>query len=869
MASRSGLPAGILTCVFTDIEGSTRLLRELGTTFHEVLARHDAALRNVWAQHDGYEVKTLGDSFLVVFEEAGDAVAAAVAAQRAIAAVRWPTPLPIRIRIGMHTGYAQPTNDDYTAMVVNQAARVVGAARGGQVLLTEETAAHATAGGGRDDVTVVPLGRYRVRDFDVPVALYTAAGPGVLAVALPPRVRPADGHNLVRPVTSLVGRHREVDRLGVRLAAGRVTTIVGPGGVGKTRLATETALQVAGDWRDGAWFVDLAPLGDGALVGDAIGDAVGAPTAPGSARWPEVLDHLAEREVLVVLDNCEHVTQAAARAAAELVSGCPQVAVLATSRGPLGLRGEQVHRLQALQTEGVDAPAVLLFLDRSGAGDDEQLEADRAVIAELCAELDGLPLAIELAAARTTAVPPGEILHRMRRSATVIRSTDPTLPDRQRSLDDLLDWSWDLLPAPARTVLSRLSVFSAGFDVDAAEAVGAGGEIDVDEVAELLWTLIDASRVRAEDTTGATRNRLQSTVRAHAPGRADATDLADATYRLAVLLLHRIGPERARGHAWGDAMGLELENVRGAAARVDHPGAAHALMWSVGRRHEECDTLRDGITELTRHLAGRPEAGPERVGLLSMLADLHLRLDELDAADAVLDEASSLEAVVGPPDWEPTAVTRSRGELAFRRGDTDAAQRIAQEGLEQATSDRARARLNSLLGCARCVDGDLDGGVAAFEGELRAATLAGLETFLVATHGNLAEAHLSRGDEAAAIHHQRIALGLAREHRPMLVAFSLMIAARLVARRGQWHDAVLLQTRADELLDAAGYVLYEDDRATRAALLADARGHLGDAAFTAAVADGRALGADAAADLAERILTRAGPTPDDPQRSDR
>ncbi len=867
MSACSGLPAGILTCIFTDIEGSTRLLRELGPTFHEVLRLHDEALRRVWAEHDGHEVKTLGDSFLVVFETAGDAVAAAVDAQRAIGAVTWPTPLPIRIRVGMHTGYARPTNGDYTAMVVNQAARVVGAARGGQVLLTDETAGQLGADGGRDDVYLLPLGRYRVRDFDGPTALHTAAGPGVLPVELPPRVRPADGHNLVRPVTSLVGREQEVERLGSHLAPGRLTTIVGPGGVGKTRLAIETALAVVGDYADGAWFVDLAPLSDGELVGDAIGDAVGAPTAPGGARWPEVLDHLGERAALLVLDNCEHVLDAAARAAAELVAACPQVAVMATSRGPLGLRGEQVHRLAALDAHGDDTPAVALFLHRSGydaPGADPRGEADRATIAQLCRELDGLPLAIELAAARTTAIPPREILRQVQRSPAVIRSRDPGLPERQRSLTHLLDWSWDLLSPQAQTVLSRLSVFAAGFDVDGAEIVGAGGDVALDEVAEALWTLIDASLVHLEETTGATRYRLLSTVRAHASERGDPEDLAEATHRMALMLLHRIGPERALGHAWADAMTLELDNVRAAAAQVEHTGAAHALAWSVGRWHEDADSLRDGVAELQRHLARRPAAGPERVGLLALLGDLHLRLDELDEAAAVLDEAAALEARVGAPGWEPAACTRSRGELAVRRGDAPAAVRLAQAGLAEATSDRERARLSSLLGIARVMTGELEAAVAAFEAELHAATLAGLDRFLVATHGNLAEVHLQLGDETAAMCHQRIALGLAREHRPTLVAFSLMIAARLQVSHGAPAEAVALQSCADRLLAAAGYVLYEEDRATRSTVLDDARSRLGAAAFAEAVQRGHALGADAAADRAEQILsTTPGPDPPD------
>ena len=864
MGQRPGLPAGIITCMFTDMEGSTRLLRELGPRFENVLARQDEVLRAVWHDHDGHEVKTIGDSFMVVFEDAGDAVGAAVAAQRALAGVDWPTPLPVRVRIGMHTGYGRPSNGDYTALVVNQAARIVGAARGGQILLTEDTAAQLDASGRPEGVQLCPLGRFRVRDFRAPVALHAATGPGVLRVEGPPRVLPADGHNLVRPATSLVGRGDDVARLRELVTVGCVTTVVGPGGVGKTRLATETALEVAHDWRDGAWFVDLAPLGDAALVGDAIADAVGAPAQPGEERWPEALAHLERRRVLVVLDNCEHLTEACARAAAELVAACANVAVLATSRGPLGLRGERVHRLAPLVTEGADAPAVALFLDRSPAA----AQADHGVVAEICAELDGLPLAIELAAARTTAVAPAEILRRMRRSTSVIRSQDPTLPERQRSLGRLLDYSWDLLAPPARTVLGRLSVFAGGFDIDAAEAVGAGGEIDADDVAELVWTLIDASLVRPEETKGTTRYRLLATVRAHAAGRADARDLAQATRRLASLLLLRVGPARTTRRSWVVAMELELDNARGAAARVDEPGAAQALAWSIGRYHDVTDRFRVGIAELARFLDARPEPGPERVALLTLLADMLLRLAELDRADAVLHEAATLARSVGCADWDDAGITRTRGELALRRDDAAGAVAEARRGLELSHSRRARARLYNLLGIASATLGDVTSATDAFGEELRAAETAGIDTFLATTHANLAECHLRVGDERAAAHHQAVSLGLAREQRqPVLVAFSMMIAARLVATRGRPHDAVVLQTKADELLAAADYALYDEDARLRSALLAGAARLLGHDAHAAAVAAGRAMTANAAADLAEDVLMAVGSAPHNEQRA--
>lgn len=847
--SRRGLPTGIITCLFSDIEGSTKMLREFGVDFGEVLARHHQVLRACWNEYEGFEVKTIGDAFFVVFDDADRAVAAAIAAQRALAEDRWPG----RVRIGMHTGYARPVDGDYTALVVNQAARIVGAARGGQVLLTEQTASaleeSRTEPG--PDSTVQPLGRFRVRDFDSPVELCAATCSGVPIVEAPPRVPPADGHNLSRPTTSLVGRRDDLVRLCELLEPGGIVTLVGPGGVGKTRLAIEAGLEVVGAWNDGAWLVDLAPIQEAALIAEAISAAVGAPAAAGGERWPELLAYLADHEALIVLDNCEHLAEESALSAAELISTCPRVGVLATSRGPLDVRGEHVYRLSPL----AQGWAIDLFMDRASS------ESDREVVGELCAELDGLPLAIELAAARTTAVPVVEILHQMRRSQSVVRSRDPRLPERQRSLERLIDWSMDLLPPPARSVLGRLSVFAAGFDIDAAEAVAAGGAVAEGEVAGLVWDLIDASLVRPMETAGTTRYRLLSTVRAHARGRADSDDLSDATRRFASLLLDRVGPSSAKLITWMVEMELELDNVRGAAASVEDPRAAQALAWCIGRFHDLRDTYREGIAELQRFLEVRPEPGPERVAMLTLLADLHLRLGELEDSDVALTEAETCASAIGNPEWDEAGVIRTRGELALRRNDAVGAAEIARVGLAQVSSPQGRARLYDLLGVASAALGDLEASAQAFTEELAAATTADIETHLGTVHGNLAETYLRLGNEPAAAHHQAISLGLARDwESPVLIAFGLMVAARMASGRGRSREAVILQTKADALLAEADYALYEEDERIRSELLSDASSSLGSDEYEDAAATGTSVTTDKAANLAEAVLSTISST---------
>jgi class 3 adenylate cyclase len=499
MAAARALPAGVVSFVLTDIEGSTRLLRALGDGYAELLDIHHALLRTAWRAHGGHELKTEGDAFLVAFADASDAVMASADVQRALAVAPWPTAMPVRVRIGVHTGYARPRGGDYIALALHQAARVVDAAHGGQVILTGDTAARATALPA--GVRLERLGRFRVRDFDEPPELFRVIAAGVEPREAAPRVRPADGHNLVRPPTSFEGREGDFGALVRLVRPGSATTIVGSGGAGKTRMAIETALAVAHAWEDGAWFVDLAPLSSSQGMAETIAQAIGAKSTPNVDPLIAVLEDLRERRALVILDNCEHLAESVCACVAELLQVCPNVGVLATSRIPLGLRAERVYRLDPLPCDGGNSPAVRLFRDRAVV----RADVDEASVVQLCAELDGLPLAIELAAARTSAMRPHEILGRLRGSPSVLRSRDLSLPERQRTLDRLLDWSYDLLGPDARAMLRRLTVFAGSFDLETAEFVCAGDGVMRADVPELLWTLVDSSLVVTEAAAGTSR----------------------------------------------------------------------------------------------------------------------------------------------------------------------------------------------------------------------------------------------------------------------------------------------------------------------------------------------------------------------------
>ena len=849
----NGLPSGTVTFLFTDIEGSTGIVRGLGEHYSDLLDRHHRLLRKVWIEHRGVEVSTDGDAFFVAFASARDAVSAAVDGQRALESASWPSEHTVRVRMGLHSGYARPVEDDYRALAVHQAARVVGAANGGQILATEEVI--ALCGDLPPELDVVDLGRYQVRDFDEPIALYRVSAADLVGDMRPPRVRPADSHNLVRPITSMVNRVVEQAELAELVVPGGLVTILGPGGAGKTRLSIEVGLALVDRWQDGVWFVDVAPLSDGEVVPMAIALSANVPTAPGNDAQADIAAYLADRCALVVLDNCEHLAEPISRLVGELLQRCPRLGVLATSRVPLGLIGEKLYRLDPLGADGEDSDAVRLFVERSGLGGDVELSD----VVELCRAIDGLPLAIELAATRAHLLTPAEMTERMRAGVAVVSTRDPTVPDRQRSLDRLLDWSLDLLSADERRVLTRLAVLVDGFDLSLAEGVVADEAVPVAQVPELVWSLLDWSLVVRAVAAGSSRFSLMSTVRSYVLEGAEESELTAARRRLGEALLERLGPRRCASRSWVTQMGVDLENVRAVVADpATSDGVARSLVWSIGQYHDVTASYRSGISEIARCIAQRPGPGPDLVALVTLQADLHLRLGEVVDARRMMDRAEVLAAEVGVPEWDDMCVVRTLGELALRSDDPAGAAKIAEDALRRGpVSTRGAARLWNLAAIANGTMGDLHAAAHALDRCLDAEEAAGLETFLATTHGNYAEVLMGLGDPQGAARHQLAALELARAMgQADLIAYSHMVAARFALDDGAAADAVRLQAAADAILVREGVSLYPGDEEQRAVLLESARRTLGDGAFELARVDGASSSADHLADETEETLRR-------------
>ncbi len=859
-AVETGLPSGIVTFVFTDIEGSTRLLRRLGDRYPPVLERHYELLRDACARHRGHDMGTAGDSLFVAFADAPSAVLACAEAQRALEAEPWPHGDPLRVRMGIHTGLAVPRDEGYVALSVHQAARVMSAAHGGQVLLSSATARELPP---LDGVEVIPIGRFRMRDFEEAEALYTLTGPGLATTFPAVRAMPVDGHNLVRPPTSFVGRDGDVDDVVALLGAGRLLTLTGPGGVGKTRLATEVGLQVAQRWPDGVWLVDLAPLRDPAQLGATTATAVGVPPG-GGERWDDVIDHLRGRRALLVLDNCEQLAAACGRAVDELLAACPGSGVLATSRAPLGIAREQVHRVATLQAE---AAAVALFVDRARRVRPDLVvdETTEPLITAICRRLDGLPLAIELAAARLGVLSLVEIHDGLDDRFRLLRTTNADVPARQQTMGALLEWSDRLLSEDERACMRRLGLFGSSFSVQGAGAAVATGMVGEDDVPELLWSLVDKSLVVADLTSDHTRYRLLESVRAFARRRLDDHgELEDGAVRLARWYVDRLGlAHRDRG--WTGEMGVELDNLRGLVRLVatDEPSLAQELAVMIGQHLDAVQAYSEGVDEVTRYARDLVAPSPERVSLLSCLAVLHLRCGDIGAAGALATEAEVARSQAGAaPVWDDVAIERVRADLACRAGEYRTAMAVAGGALARDLSVRGRARMCSQLGIASSMAGEPATARDALERELAAYEQLGDDVFTASAHGNLAELAIREGDVATAARHQQACLSLALAlGAPVLVAYSAIVAARIAAGDGDWTAAVRLHASARSVLEARAVALYDDDRRLVDALAADARSHLGDDRFEEAAAAGRGLDLPTAAALADRVLSMAADHP--------
>ncbi|MFP5331287.1 MAG: adenylate/guanylate cyclase domain-containing protein [Acidimicrobiia bacterium] len=520
---------GALTFLFTDIEGSTRRWAD-GEKMSDMLAHHDRIARDVTTSYGGQVVKHTGDGIFAVFDKAADAVEAAVAMQRGITEVAYEAE-PILVRMGLHTGTAIAREDDLFGLDVSTCARIMGAAHGGQILASDTVRSLV---GRHDTVEFVSLGSHRLKDLADPRVLFQVSAPGLDDGFPPLRTLEAVPHNLPVQLTSFVGREADVATVADLVQSHRLVTLTGVGGTGKTRLSLQVAAELTDRFPDGVWFVELAPVADPDGVPIALASVLGVRHERGQADAvrDRLLDRLRPWRSLLVIDNCEHLLGAVAGLASEILSTAPEVRVLASSREGLGIRGEHIWQVPSLEVgEDADSAAVRLFLDRAQAVA-PQLDWNDQVgghIVRICRLLDGIPLAIELAAARARVLSPEQIAARLDDRFRLLTGGSRAALPRQQTLEATVDWSYRLLTEQERRLFERLSVFVGGFTLEAAEAVGAGDGIAADDVLDLVTGLVDRSMILADQgPSGVSRYRMLETLRAFGFQRLADADAAAA-----------------------------------------------------------------------------------------------------------------------------------------------------------------------------------------------------------------------------------------------------------------------------------------------------------------------------------------------------
>ena len=578
----------ILTFLFTDIVGSTQLWEQQPETMRAALARHDAILREAIESHKGKVFKTVGDAFYSAFPNTRNALKAAIAAQRALHAEAWGETV-IKVRMALHTGSVETRDNDYFGPPLNRVARLLSAGHGGQILLSTATK-DLLQNQLPEGVDLRDMGERRLKDLARPEHIYQLLVSD-LPIDFPPlNTLETIRTNLPTQLTSFIGREKEIAAVKKLISSSRLTSLTGAGGAGKTRLSLQVAADLLDSFPGGVWFVELAPLSDPALIPQTIASALGLREESNRPLLEMLTNYLRAKTALLILDNCEHVIEAAAQFVETMLQSCPNLRLLVSSREALGIAGEAVYRVPSLSTPNpriahpladlATLESVRLFVERAQAASPSfALSQENApAIAQICSRLDGIPLAIELAAARVKMLRVEQIAERLDDRFRLLTGGSRTALPRHQTLRAMIDWSYDLLPESERALLRRLSVFAGGWTLEAAETVCQGPGIDDYNVFDPLSQLVNKSLVVVDPNEGVeTRYRLLETVRQYAREKLTETgegmSVRDAHLQYFLALAERAEPEELgmRVLEWVNTLEIELDNIR------------TALEWSLKR----------------------------------------------------------------------------------------------------------------------------------------------------------------------------------------------------------------------------------------------------------------------------------------------
>jgi predicted ATPase len=813
------LPSGTVTFLFTDIEGSTRLLNELGDRYVEALAEHRRLLRETFERHDGVEVDTQGDAFFVAFSRAQDAVVAAAEGQTALAHG------PISVRMGIHTGEPRLTEEGYVGMDVHRAARIAAAGHGGQVLLSQPTRELLDS-----TVQLRDLGEHRLKDLTRPERIFQ------LGQDEWPRLKSLNQTNLPVQPTSLIGRGRELDEILNLVRSHRLVTLTGPGGVGKTRLGLQAAAELVDEFRDGVWFVSLSALRDPKAVLPTISQTL-------RVGQQETLDeHLEHMQALLLLDNFEQLLDAAPQIAG-LLQATPSTKVLATSRSPLHLAGEREYQVPQL----ADDDAVALFTERVRAAK-PTFESDEHVV-EVCRRLDNLPLAVELAAARTKVLSPAQLQERLEQSLPLLSGGARDAPERQRTLRATIDWSYELLSEGEQQLFRRLAVFAGSFDLVGAEEVC---DADIDTIG----SLVDKSLLRQ---TAEGRFFLLATIREYAAEQLGEDPAADEVRRRHAERTLRVAEEaRARHHEGLDELQALHDDARAALEFLSGVGESElelrlALAFEVfwlGRGH-----VREGQRRLEAALTDAADAPADlRIGAMVRAASLARIGGDPDGAERHALAALELAREVSDPPAVAAAL-RELAQAALARNDHARTLTLYDEALAVArdAGDSIVPTLTDLADVAIAA-GELERAIAYSAEAAGLAEGPDATTVRAIAAFNTASALIQLQRLGEAPPHLRSALEtVVTLEYPELIGWCLLASSALAAT-SEPRDALILLGAGEAAVQSAGAALGPAEQRLREWILAPLRRRLGANEVEKGLESGRSLSIEDAVSLARRYV---------------
>jgi predicted ATPase/class 3 adenylate cyclase len=876
-------PSGVTTFLFTDIEGSTRLWDQEHDRMRLALARHDAIARAAVEDNHGVVVKMSGDGTHAAFDDPRDALAAALQLQQALAEPGATHAIPLLVRCGLHAGVTERRDGDFFGTAVNRAARIMSVAHGGQTLVSE---AVATLVGERlpPGVMLRDLGTVRLRGLTSTERVFQLVHPRLRQDFPSLRSLESTPNNLPQQLTSFIGRGRESADIKSLLAKTRLLTLIGVGGIGKTRLSLQVAADVMAEYPDGVWLVELAPLTDARLVAQAVASVLGVIEEAGHPVVEALMKYVKDRNLLLILDNCEHLVDACADLAKQLLQAAPNLRILASSREHLRVAGETTYPVPALaapdpydkfiHTTLTQFEAARLFIDRAVAAQPAFAisEQNAAAIADVCHRLDGIPLAIELAASRVRALPVGTIASRLNDRFRLLGGSDRTVLPRQRTLRALIDWSYDLLTEPERALFRRFAVFAGGWTLEAAEAIGANGDIREGDIMDLLSSLVEKSLLALDGE--AMRYRFLDTVHQYAKERLGESG-EEPRVRSRHLAYYLALAEEARPELFGRMQSdwlaridRERENLLSAHAWCDRAeGGAEAGVRLVYAMKPYC--FNRGLLglghRLTLEALGRAGAQARSLARCKVLADAGQYssfMGRYDEAQQHLLESLAIAREISNAGMV-ARVLQPLGMAYLGQEDVGAARRYLEEAFALARDlgdKREIAGAANALAQLHRIQADLETAEPLYNQVVSLARELGDREITAVGLLNLAMVSLGRGNRERARSMLLEVLAIAEEigSRPAGQS-ALEVCAALATMRKEWTSAARFYGSAEAQKEDTGIQRDPTDDAFLQPLVARARATLGTAAFATAEDAGRALPYGEAITKARSWLEECGP----------